>query len=119
MFTVSVYALVSVVLVSLLSLLGVVFFLIDQNLIRKSLLFFVSFSTGGLLGDVFIHIIPDLAEHKDTFGRSLYVMLGGIVFSFVMEKIIHWRHCHVAVRTPRTRPPSHRRHHERGRRKRT
>ena len=94
MLTVSVYALVSVVLVSLLSLLGVVFFLVDQKLIRKSLLFFVSFSTGGLLGDVFIHIIPDLAEHRETFGRSLYVMLGGIVFSFVMEKIIHWRHCH-------------------------
>lgn len=94
MFTLALYTMTSVILVSLLSLLGVLFFLIDERMIKKWLLLFVSFSTGGLLGDVFIHILPDLAENTDTFGQSLYIMLGGIVFSFVMEKIIHWRHCH-------------------------
>ncbi len=84
----------SVILVSLLSLLGIAFFLFKESFVKKSLLLFVSFSTGGLLGDVFIHIMPDLAKNTATFGRSLYVILVGIVFSFVIEKIIHWRHCH-------------------------
>ncbi len=94
MSTVASYTLVSVILVSLLSLLGIAFFLFEGSFVKKSLLYFVSFSTGGLLGDVFIHIMPDLAKRPATFGQSLYVLLGGIVFSFVIEKIIHWRHCH-------------------------
>lgn len=88
------YALLSVLGVSLLSLLGIVFFLFEESIVRRSLLFFVSFSTGALLGDVFIHIIPDLAARPETFPRDLTIVLVGILFSFVLEKIIHWRHCH-------------------------
>jgi zinc and cadmium transporter len=95
MISVILYSLGSVIAVSLLSFLGILFFLFDEKVIRKSLLFFVSISTGALLGDVFIHIIPELAGHPDTFTRDLYILLGGILFSFVLEKIIHWRHCHV------------------------
>lgn len=95
----------SVLGVSLLSLLGIGFFLFNDSIIQKSLLFFVSLSTGALLGDVFIHILPDLAAGQ-TFIRDLYIVLGGIVFSFAMEKIIHWRHCHVL--------PSGKHHHPMG-----
>ena len=92
---VALYSLISVVGVSLLSLLGILFFVIEEKRIRTSLLYIVSFSTGALLGDVFMHILPDLAENKDLFPQSLMIVLGGIVFSFAVEKIIHWRHCHV------------------------
>lgn len=95
MVTITLYALASVIGVSLLSLLGIVFFLFEESFVKKSLLYFVSFSTGGLLGDVFIHILPDMARKPGTFGASLLVVLLGIIFSFVMEKIIHWRHCHM------------------------
>lgn len=88
------YTLSAVVLTSLLSFLGIFFFLFEESTIRKLLLYFVSLSTGALLGDVFIHIIPDLAESSD-FSKSLYILLVGILFSFILEKIIHWRHCHV------------------------
>ncbi len=89
------YTLACVIGVSLLSLLGIVFLLFDDKHIRKVLLYLVSISTGALLGDVFIHIVPELAESPDTFGRDLYVLLGGMLFSFVLEKFIHWRHCHM------------------------
>ncbi len=89
------YTLSAVVLVSLLSFVGIFFFLFEENTIRKSLLYFVSISTGALLGDVFIHIIPELAETSETFLSSLVILLGGILFSFVLEKFVHWRHCHV------------------------
>ena len=86
--------LLSVIGVSLLSLLGILFLLIDEKLIRSSLLYFVSFSTGALFGDVFIHILPDLAEDHERFPQAMLVILLGIVFSFVIEKVVHWRHCH-------------------------
>ncbi len=88
-------SLLSVVGVSLLSLLGIVFFIFDTRLVKKALLYVVSFSTGALLGDVFIHILPDLAENTETFGQAMLTVLGGILFSFLMEKVIYWRHCHV------------------------
>ncbi len=108
MFTIALYSIVSVVSVSLLSLLGILFFLIDQRFIRKILLYVVSFSTGALLGDVFLHIVPDLAEEKGLTTQVMMLILGGILFSFGIEKIIHWRHCHVL---PEEGHPGHDHHH--------
>lgn len=88
------YTLSAVVGISLLSFLGIFLFLFEEGTIRKLLLYFVSLSTGALLGDVFIHIIPELAEQPE-FNRSLSILLLGILFSFILEKVIHWRHCHV------------------------
>ncbi len=88
------YSLISVIGVSALSLLGILFFLFEERFIRKILLYVVSFSTGALLGDVFIHILPDMAEDADFFSRGMLVILLGILFCFAMEKLVLWRHCH-------------------------
>ncbi len=85
----------SVIGVSLLSLVGVSLFLLRESLIRRLLLYFISFSTGSLFGDVFYHILPELAEDHDGFERAMGFVLLGILLSFVIEKIIHWRHCHI------------------------
>ncbi len=88
------YSLVSVIIVSLISLVGVLAFsLREENL--KLLLYLVSFSAGGLFGDAFIHLIPEAVE-ESGFGVhiSLYILLGVIV-SFVIEKFFQWRHCHI------------------------
>ncbi len=93
---ITLYALGSVIGVSILSLLGILFFLVDERFIRSVLLYIVSFSTGALLGDVFIHILPDMAEENaDFFPTGLLIILVGILFSFTVEKFIHWRHCHM------------------------
>lgn len=91
----SLLTILSVIGVSLVSLVGVSLFLVRESLIRKMLLYIVSFSTGSLFGDVFFHILPEIAGDHAVFERAmLYVMLG-ILLSFVMEKIIHWHHCHI------------------------
>lgn len=87
-------ALVSVVVVSIIPLIGTLFFFVREELIRRWILFFVSFSTGALLGDVFLHMIPEMRA-GESFVTDLHVLLGGIVLSFAIEKMIHWRHCHV------------------------
>ncbi len=89
------YSLGSVFLVSLVSLIGLFTFPMNERTLRKILLFFVSFSAGALFGDAFIHLLPEAAE---DFGFSLTVslsLLGGIIVFFILEKFIHWRHCHI------------------------
>lgn len=88
------YAIISVVVVSLLSTIGLFSFFIKENKLKRILLYLVSFSVGALLGDAFIHLIPEAAEEGFTFEISLFIILG-IVISFIVEKVIHWRHCHV------------------------
>lgn len=54
----------------------------------------VSFSAGALLGDVFIHLLPELAEDGGfTFRISLWI-LGSIVGFFLLEKYLLWHHHH-------------------------
>ncbi len=85
----------SVIGVSLLSFIGIVLFLVRESLIRRVLLYIISFSTGSLFGDVFFHIFPELATDQDIFERAMIFVLLGILLSFVIEKLIHWHHCHI------------------------
>ncbi|MDD4628477.1 MAG: ZIP family metal transporter [Candidatus Peribacteraceae bacterium] len=86
-------SLLSVIIVSALSLIGMFAFALSEKFVRAILLPLVGFSTGALLGDVFLHMLPEMALETD-FGNRLLLILVGILISFVIEKVIHWRHCH-------------------------
>jgi len=89
------YALISVIIVSLISLIGIATLSFSVKKLKKILLYMISFSAGALFGDAFIHLLPEAIEESGfTLAISLYV-LTGIAFSFVVEKVIHWRHCHM------------------------
>lgn len=91
-------SLLSVLCVSLISLAGIALFSLHEGLIRKSLLLLVGFSTGALLGDVFIHIFPEMLEESEQqFFSPFLLVLCGMLLSFVIEKVIHWRHCHCSA----------------------
>lgn len=90
-----VYSLLSVTLVSLLSLLGVFTLGINEKRLNKILIYFVSFSTGALFGDVFIHLIPEVFKNQTTAYTSIFFLLG-IIISFLIEKIIYWRENHTS-----------------------
>ena len=90
-----IYSLSSVVIVSLLSLLGVFTLGIKEKYLHKILVYFVSFSAGALFGDVFIHLIPEVFKNETTVYTSIF-FLSGILISFVIEKIIYWRENHVS-----------------------
>jgi len=88
------YALISVIIVSLISLIGIFTLAINSNILRKVLLLLVSFAAGALLGDVFIHLLPEVVEEFGfSLEVSLYVLVGILIF-FVLEKVVQWRHCH-------------------------
>ena len=88
-----VYTLVSVVVVSLLSLLGLIAFPFGEEKIQKFLIWAVAFAGGTLLGDAFLHLIPE--SYRSGSGAYIaFSILGGILAFFVLEKFIHWHHCH-------------------------
>lgn len=89
-----IYTLGSVLIVSLISLIGVLSIIIKEKWLDKILLYFVSFAAGSFFGDVFIHLLPNAVSNTFGINISLYV-LSGIIMSFFLEKIILWRHCHI------------------------
>ncbi len=88
-----IYTLCSVFIVSLISLIGVFTLAIDRNKLYKYLIYLVSLSAGTLMGDAFIHLIPNAFRESSNIWPSLYI-LGGIFLFFILEKVLHWRHCH-------------------------
>ena len=85
----------SVLVVSLLSLVGVLTFLLREEDLKKMLVYFVSFSAGGLFGDAFIHLIPEAMEESSSGIHVSLLILFGIIFSFIVERFLQWRHCHI------------------------
>ncbi len=88
------YSLLSVLLVSLISLAGVILLSLKLERIKLLIFFLVSFAAGTLIGDSFIHLLPEAVEESGfTLQISLAVLLG-IIVMFLVEKVIHWHHCH-------------------------
>lgn len=93
MFSPAVYALISVIAVSLLSFVSLLAMVFKIPFGPKVMNFFVSFAAGALLGDVFIHLLPEVAETGLSLNISLWILLTIIVF-FMLEKYLHWHHHH-------------------------
>ncbi|MDD5652428.1 MAG: ZIP family metal transporter, partial [Candidatus Moranbacteria bacterium] len=86
------YTSLSVLVVSLVSLVGILTFSLKEKVLEKILIYLVSLSVGTLLGGAFFHLIPE-AFSEDGLSASFLILLGILVF-FILEKIVHWRHCH-------------------------
>lgn len=94
MITIWTYTLISVLIVSLISFIGALGLILTKDFLRKVLIYFVSFAAGALFGDAFIHLLPEVVEEVGfTFLVSASILFG-IVFMFIVEKMIHWHHCH-------------------------
>jgi zinc and cadmium transporter len=92
-----IYTLCSVLVVSIISLIGIITISFKEGLLKEILLYLVSFSAGVLLGDTFIHLLPETFE-SGGFGLAMSLsVLSGIVFFFILEKLISWRHCHIVT----------------------
>ena len=83
--------LLSTFLVSLIAFIGILFLILKENLIDKILMILVSLSAGVLIGAAFLHLIPESIKFNENI--FIYVLIGFSLF-FLIEKILHWRHCH-------------------------
>lgn len=87
-----IYTLFSVILVSLISLVGVFTLSLNENTLRKYIFMFISIAVGALLGDAFIHIIPEAFENNANPTLISSLIITGIILFFILEKLLHWHH---------------------------
>lgn len=97
MIWVSVYTIASVLIVSLVSLIGVATTFLYSKQMQKTLLILVSLSAGTLFGGAFLHLLPEAVELNGFTPLVSALLLAGILVFFLLEKFIHWHHCHTAL----------------------
>ncbi|HEU4477544.1 MAG TPA: ZIP family metal transporter [Pyrinomonadaceae bacterium] len=88
------YTLLSVVVVSAISLIGLAAISLSDRIIKQTIFVSVSLAAGAMFGDAFIHILPEsFAVPGQRLWTSTYVLFGILTF-FVLEKFLRWRHAH-------------------------
>lgn len=98
------YSLAGVAIVSLISLIGVFTLAMSGEKLNRLIMLLVSLSAGTLLGDSFLHLIPEMTEKNQTGSAVWLWLLSGILTFFILEKIIHWRHCHLKTTSNHPHP---------------
>jgi zinc and cadmium transporter len=86
--------LLSLVGISALSLVGVSVLVLRNATLKRILMFLVPFAAGALLGDAFLHILPELSEEGGLELQASFSILAGVFAFFVLEKVLHWHHAH-------------------------
>jgi zinc and cadmium transporter len=86
-------ALLSVLAVSLLSFAGALTLALGPARLRGLLPALVALAAGALVGNVFLHLLPEAVAHMGGFHPALgWWVLGGLLGFFVIESLIHWHH---------------------------
>lgn len=88
----------AVLAISAISLIGVFTLGMRPAILKRGLLVVVSFAAGALLGDAFLHLLPEAVEELGGFTMTLSLgVLAGILGFFILEKVLHWHHAHIAT----------------------
>ena len=98
--TVWLQTLASVVLVSLISFVGLVFLSRGRGNLDALVMYLVSLAAGALLGGAFFHLIPEAYDlHGGSLALPLYLLSGFLGFFFI-ERFL-WAHHHGHGSEPR------------------
>jgi len=87
------YIILATFIVSLISFVGVVSLAINDTILNKILPILIGLSAGTLMGGALLHLLPEAVEKNSELDVYMVVLLGFILF-FLIEKVLHWRHCH-------------------------
>lgn len=86
------YGFLSVIIVSAISLGGVFILSLKESFTRKYIFVFVSLAAGALLGDAFIHLIPEALDISINPTLTGLLIIFGILGFLILEKFFHWHH---------------------------
>lgn len=87
-------AITASLLVSLCSFSGLFVLWIQPERLQRLIPYLVALAVGVLLGDAFIHLIPDAVARQGSVSTVCLMVLLGVVIFFVLEKVVRWRHDH-------------------------
>ena len=92
MLIIYVYGFLAVIIVSCISLIGVFALSLREQFLKKYIFIFISLAVGALLGDAFIHLIPEALESASSPVLISILIIAGILSFFILEKFLHWHH---------------------------
>ena len=81
-------ALLSALVVSLISFVGVFLLSLRGDRLGKVLIYLVSFAVGALLGNALFHLLPESYAHLSSAGTAWLCAAGFLVF-FLLEQLLH------------------------------
>ncbi|MFH1641776.1 MAG: ZIP family metal transporter [Nanoarchaeota archaeon] len=85
------YALPSIIIISLISVVVAIPLLLMKKISNKLLLFLLSVSVGVLLSTVFMEFLPELFSHDYSIGLAFNILFGFLLM-FILEKLVHYHH---------------------------
>ncbi len=84
-------------LIAVLALLGIITFILNEDIFQKLVKLLVTFAAGAFIGAVFFEFLPEifheLGEHNGGLIGPLLIT-SGFVFFFLLEEVLQWHHCH-------------------------
>lgn len=90
------FTLIALFVVSAISLVGALALVVTAERLERGLIVLISFAAGALLGDAFLHLLPEIANSGSGIdSTTAFVLLAGLIAFFVVEKILHWHHAHL------------------------
>jgi len=82
----------SVTVVSVISLVGIVFIAVNPVRLQKLVFVLISLAVGGLLGDCFFHLLPEAIKNIPNSSEIGFLVAFGLLSFFVIEKFLLWKH---------------------------
>ena len=92
MTTIYLYTFGSVLVISLISLIGIFTLSLREEILRKYIFIFISIAVGALLGNSFINLIPEALESSLNTTLTSILIIAGVLVFFILEKFLHWHH---------------------------
>ena len=86
------YVIIATFLVSLVSFVGALSFVMSSKNLKKAVILMVAFAAGGLLGGAFFHLIPE--SYESGFEYVGLLVVAGFLLFFLVERYLHWHHHH-------------------------
>jgi zinc and cadmium transporter len=87
-------SILSILAVSLVSLVGILALALNQRLLNSLIPILVGLAAGALLGDAFVHLIPEALEEIGDEQLFAIAIVTGLAFFFILEKWLRWHHAH-------------------------
>lgn len=83
----------SVIGISCVSFVGALTVGIQRKKLEKYMMILVAFAAGTMIGGALLHLLPEAFESIDPTQASFLMLIAFAAF-FLLERVVHWRHCH-------------------------
>lgn len=84
--------------IAAISLTGIVVLALMKKHVHAGMLTLVALSAGAMLGNAFLHLLPEAIELSENGPIDLFTVMllivGSFVASFLFEQFFFWHHCH-------------------------